>query len=401
MTLRRGACPSLAQPMQTGDGLLVRLAPAHGRLTPSKLAQIAQAADRFGNGLLEITTRGNLQIRGLTARTAPLLDDFMADLDLGIASGLAVETGPLAGLAVDEIADPRGLASAIAAQAAELRLAPKVSVTVDGGGPLHLGEIGADIKLEALGGGEWRIGIGGARRTARWLGAGGEAAVLSASMAILRLLAQKGCEARARHLDHRDLFDLTEELQPANDLAASSCAKPIGTFDLSDNSHAIGFALPFGQARAAHLIALCEAASNAREIRLAPGGGLLVLGLPAGEEGTLRLAARHFGFIIETTDPRLAISACAGAPFCASAHLGTKALAEEAAAAGLIDGTFRLHVSGCEKRCAQPTGDCVSLIGREGAFVVTADGTTAPAYLRTFLVERAEALRSTPSRKTA
>ena len=35
--LRRGACPALAAPMQTGDGLLVRLNPVAGRT-------VAQAA---------------------------------------------------------------------------------------------------------------------------------------------------------------------------------------------------------------------------------------------------------------------------------------------------------------------------------------------------------------------
>ena len=37
MTMRRGACPTLSAPMKTGDGLLARIAPAHGVLTPEKL----------------------------------------------------------------------------------------------------------------------------------------------------------------------------------------------------------------------------------------------------------------------------------------------------------------------------------------------------------------------------
>ncbi|HXV30232.1 MAG TPA: precorrin-3B synthase, partial [Sinorhizobium sp.] len=59
--MRRGACPSLAKPMQTGDGLLARLRPAKGRMTPAELRTIATLAERFGNGILEVTARGNLQ----------------------------------------------------------------------------------------------------------------------------------------------------------------------------------------------------------------------------------------------------------------------------------------------------------------------------------------------------
>jgi len=35
--LRRGACPTLKAPMQTGDGLLARLNPVAGGLSPKSL----------------------------------------------------------------------------------------------------------------------------------------------------------------------------------------------------------------------------------------------------------------------------------------------------------------------------------------------------------------------------
>ena len=63
--LRRGACPTLAAPMVTGDGLLVRLRPAGGALSLAQFKALAASAAANGNGVLEITARGNLQIRGL------------------------------------------------------------------------------------------------------------------------------------------------------------------------------------------------------------------------------------------------------------------------------------------------------------------------------------------------
>ena len=64
---RRGACPSLDQPMVTGDGLLVRLTLATRALSPAQWTALTTAAATHGNGRMEISRRGNLQLRGLTA----------------------------------------------------------------------------------------------------------------------------------------------------------------------------------------------------------------------------------------------------------------------------------------------------------------------------------------------
>ena len=61
---RRGACPGLSAPMPTGDGLLVRLMPTDSVVVADLLALCA-AARRDGNGTIEITARGSLQVRGL------------------------------------------------------------------------------------------------------------------------------------------------------------------------------------------------------------------------------------------------------------------------------------------------------------------------------------------------
>ncbi|MDE1996788.1 MAG: precorrin-3B synthase, partial [Rhizobiaceae bacterium] len=102
--LARGACPSLSDPMPTGDGLLVRLHPASAGLSIPQFRALAEAAQRRGNGLIEITARGNLQLRGMT-------DDSVGDLAMDIAragivpeTGVTIETPPLSGLDELEIA---------------------------------------------------------------------------------------------------------------------------------------------------------------------------------------------------------------------------------------------------------------------------------------------------------
>jgi len=70
-TFVRGACPRLAAPMETGDGLLARIAPS-GPMTIDAFAGLCAAAEIHGNGLMEVTARGSVQVRGLSPVSAPL-----------------------------------------------------------------------------------------------------------------------------------------------------------------------------------------------------------------------------------------------------------------------------------------------------------------------------------------
>ncbi|MHA7884225.1 precorrin-3B synthase [Nitratireductor rhodophyticola] len=394
MTMRRGACPTLSAPMKTGDGLLARIAPAHGALTPEKLAGIAKAAGRHGNGILEVTARGKLQIRGLTAQSTPPFATEINALELGPVDGFAVEAGPLA--------PAQPLAERINAHVAErgyaALLAPKVSVTVDEGGALHLDAISADIKLVALGDGSWLIGLGGNGATAHWLGAGDERVAGDRALAILGLLAQTG--GRARDFTQAETNALSAGLAPVKTHASRADAAPVGPFTMAAGESALGIALPFGQISAEALVALCEAVSDASEIRLAPRSGLLLIGLDGPRHDEVFQAAHTLGFVTDAHDPHLFIAACAGAPACASARFDAKALAAEAAAAGLPDGPFRLHLSACEKGCAQPAGPVVNLIAVEGGCTLSSVGTKPSERLRTFLIERGETLRAALLRKS-
>ncbi len=61
----RGWCPTVHRPMPTGDGLLARVKPFGGRLSATAALALAEAAGSYGNGVLELTGRGNIQVRGL------------------------------------------------------------------------------------------------------------------------------------------------------------------------------------------------------------------------------------------------------------------------------------------------------------------------------------------------
>lgn len=64
--LRKGWCPGALRPMRSGDGLLVRVRPRAGAFTLSALHAVAETAKHFGSGEIDLTNRGNLQLRGVS-----------------------------------------------------------------------------------------------------------------------------------------------------------------------------------------------------------------------------------------------------------------------------------------------------------------------------------------------
>jgi precorrin-3B synthase len=369
--LRRGACPSLSAPMPTGDGLLVRLNPVARGLSPATLAGLAEAAGRRGNGVLEVTARGSLQVRGLTPDSA---EDLAAEVDrLGIAvtTGVPVETGPLGGLDPDEIADPSPFAEdirrAVAASGLSARLGPKVSVVVDGGGRIHLDGVIADVRLTACRDGDsvrWRVDVGATERDASFVGMFDRRTATEAVVALLRMIAAKGVQARGRDLSAAEVASLAADPSgPAAPFQARASSQPIGSMPLSNGTFALGLGLPFGQILSGQLAGLASAASafGATEFRLAPGRALLVLGLDRRLATKLQAAALSLGFVTDPDDPRSRIAACPGAPACASGHLPSRALA--ASIAEILPAGMNLHISGCAKRCAEPAVPSVALVG--------------------------------------
>src|SRR5580693_4257101 len=192
---RRGTCPGLSVPMATGDGLLVRLLPI-GTIALDAFAALCAAARQHGNGIIEVTSRGSIQIRGLSAASAPRFAAAVAALGIAAGDGIPVLTDPLAGLTPDDIIDAAALAAdlrvTLAQSSLAQRLSAKVSVAIDGGGALNLDRLAADVRLRA----EVlkndivvRIGVGGDHGTASDLGAVSPSDGIAAVTHLLEVLA--------------------------------------------------------------------------------------------------------------------------------------------------------------------------------------------------------------------
>ena len=61
----KGWCPSYTKPAYAEDGFFLRISPDKGYLSLKKTILICNLSIRFGNGLIDLTNRGRLQIRGI------------------------------------------------------------------------------------------------------------------------------------------------------------------------------------------------------------------------------------------------------------------------------------------------------------------------------------------------
>src|SRR3984885_7927990 len=76
----KGWCPGALRPMQSGDGLIVRVRPKSGMFDLAAFVALTEAAARFGNGQIDLTRRANLQIRGVRETSLPALHESIGEL---------------------------------------------------------------------------------------------------------------------------------------------------------------------------------------------------------------------------------------------------------------------------------------------------------------------------------
>jgi precorrin-3B synthase len=361
------------------------MTPTGATMSCQAFAALCTAARSCGNGVIEITSRGSLQIRGLTESSAQRFAPAVGSIELPFCEGPPVLINPLAGLDPDEALDMSAIATelrrALAAADFSADIGPKVSIALDGGGVLHLDAVAADVRMRTEAGGACLVAVAGDAESATPLGAVATEHAVEAAMAIVRVIAAAGPMARARDIIaahgagafRQAIADiLIDHARPPRRPAP----EPIGMHALRDGSVAIGLGLAFAHADASALEELAHAAATAGAmgLRTAPGRALLVLGIP--RDGAARLAemAQRLGFIVRPEDPRRKVIACAGAPVCAAGEIATRALAPVLARMATVAGAPMVHVSGCAKGCACPRSMPLTVVGMEGRCGVVVNG---------------------------
>ncbi|WP_239113607.1 cobalamin biosynthesis protein CobG [Shimia biformata] len=348
----KGWCPGAYRPMMSGDGLVVRVRPRLARLTMEQAFALCEAATRHGNGMIDLTSRANFQIRGVAeADHEALLQELhqagLLDTDPTLEGRRNILVAPI-WQAHD---DTSRLAQALLDRLSEFPDLPaKVGFAVDCGTNPMLTECSADFRLE-------RGAAGGLILRADGASTGCSVTVENAVDALIDManwfVESGGPENRrmAAHLTRNDLPDRFTGNMPA------PSAVPVlpGATDIGP-----AFGVAFGQVEASAL-AVILAESHATALRVTPWRMMIL------EGGQL---PRHTDAITDPGNPLLAIDACPGAPFCTSATVETRDLARTLAGRT----GHHLHVSGCAKGCARPRKTALTLVGDNGHFNLVRDG---------------------------
>ena len=307
----RGWCPSVFTPMQADDGLLVRVKPTAAQLSAAQLSILAEAAAREGNGKVQLTSRANLQVRGLTASSAERFARIAIDLGLACADRAAepvrnVMCAPLAD-ADPKAEDARPFAIALETLLTtepELHALPaKFGCAVDGAGLAVLPQ-GADVHV-TLQRDRAFVGLAEASLAHR------TAATPAAATGAVRALAVTFLGRGARRMRH-----LVAELGAAEIFALAGLDAepfvpphprplPVGYSAYGKGSGCFAAALPFGLGETPALLALAAVAERHAAGRLATTPWR-AFALPLVEDpAAVATALAAAGFIVNSADPRL------------------------------------------------------------------------------------------------
>ncbi|CAN7567434.1 precorrin-3B synthase [Acidovorax sp. LjRoot194] len=403
----QGWCPGAWQPMASGDGLVVRVRPPLGWLTLHQALRLSRLAQVHGAGTLELSSRANVQLRGVPPeRHAALLRSLAA---CGLLDADA-RSERLRNVVVDPLHRPGDGVQALAlalhqalAQSPELDALPaKFGWSIDGGYSTWLHGVSADIRLlRAPGPGTtaWCVQPDGLR----WaLAANNQQDAVAAGLALARWFAQRCVRQKALGQRPGRMAACAKELESALHHPADENSTATSSTSLEWLT-----SLPAGVAWVpADGVVSAQASEPPLEGDalpcLVPGVGTLVaapLGrVPAQAWAEMVCAARRSGvtglritpwrmvllesgsdavgggrqgcdaaaglpssphWITHPDDPRLRVSACTGAPGCPQAHAPTQALA--LTCAPHVPPGAHLHVSGCAKGCARQAPATVAL----------------------------------------
>jgi dissimilatory sulfite reductase (desulfoviridin) alpha/beta subunit len=143
-------CPGVLRLVEAADGFLARVRLPGGLVSGAQLRALASLADELGDGRVELTSRGNVQLRGLAADAAEALTDGLSRA--GLLPSIShdrvrnVLASPLAGLdgAPDLSGIVRALDEALCARPGLAELSGRFLFAVDDGRG-DVSGLGADV----------------------------------------------------------------------------------------------------------------------------------------------------------------------------------------------------------------------------------------------------------------
>jgi precorrin-3B synthase len=348
----KGWCPGALRPMMSGDGLVVRVRPFGGRLRRAQADGIASLAAAHGNGILDISSRGNIQIRGVTQEKHGALIEGLRVMGLIDATP---EIESRRNILVAPFWQPGDETELLTAELTE-RLASaeapdlpgKFGFAIDCGRAPVLQDASADIRLELDAG-------GGLILVADGMTTGKPVTQDNATQEVMALahwfVGRAGEATRMKSL-------VAQGITPEGAFVPRQKGTYIPAPGYTPNGAIVGLA--FGQLRVETLSTLAKHGG----LRLTPWRLILV--------ESARQLPKIEGVITNPDNPLLRITACSGAPRCTQAFGKTRSLGK--ALASHLGDTGTLHISGCTKGCAHPRPAPLTLTAKADGYALIKDG---------------------------
>lgn len=387
---RGDACPGTLRLHAADDGALARVRVPGGVLTVRQAEALAEAARRLGDGDLHLTSRGNVQLRGLAHGCGGALAESLDAAGLLPSAGHErvrnIVASPLSGLDGRGLRDVRpwltALDTALCASEAARELSGRFLFALDDGRGDVAG-LDADVTVRADGHGGALLALGSADEALSVPAGEAPRAALTAAETFLTAARESGSRVwRVTELPlQSELLGLVRARLAADGIDAASRARTgagTGTGTGSPRAEGpppgvVGDALsvhpPLGRLTPLQWRELTHLASttSSRELRLTPWRGVVVPTPGMGEEQASEALARLSvtGLVTDPASPWLRVGACIGRPGCAKSLADVRAdAAESLEAAGR--GGLPLYWSGCERRCGHPRGERIDVVAVSG-----------------------------------
>jgi sulfite reductase beta subunit-like hemoprotein len=376
------ACPGLLRLHAAEDGALARVRVPGGRLSAGQLHGIAAAA-ALGSGLVELTGRANVQLRGLPADAGETLARLLGDAGLlpspahdrvrnVLASPLAGRH-PAALAATDAVVD--ALDRGICADPALARLSGRFLFAVDDGSGLALGRE-ADVALVAVDAERFRLllagqdsGLAAPAEQAHELALEAARTFLDANGGAWRITdVEGGPERIAQQLQQRRsggwrgeaLFAAppAERLPRRQDPPAATPGP--GREPQRDGLTAVTALAPLGRFERGALPRLAALAQRRGDVRISLWRTVTLLDVAPAEAATVQDELAACGLVTDADSGWTGLTACAGLGACARARHDVRAIAARRAAERR-PGDPPEHWVACERACGRPAGVEASL----------------------------------------
>ncbi|MFI7149882.1 precorrin-3B synthase [Nonomuraea sp. NPDC050022] len=400
--VRPDACPGALQVHEAADGPLARVRLPGGAVSGGQLRELAACAAELGSGVVELTSRANVQVRGLRAPAAFAERIAAAGLLPSAAHERVrnIVASPLGGRGPSGSVDTQPLIEALdLALCARVRLAglPGRFLFALDDGTGDTWQLAADVTLvpAAVDGDAWvSLPEGAVAGGGAWLSlllAGVDVGLVvsrDAAVGLMIAAAEAFLDERERGLSDRDrgawrIAELADgpariaahlgvagaRKTTALDASPAFSARRPGPVDQRDGRVALEAVVPLGRLSAAQVRAIADTADDggAVPVRLTPWRTIVLLDLsPAAAERAVRQLSTA-GLVTDPASPWVGVSACTGRPGCAKSLADVQEDVRRWVATLDAPAATPVHWAGCERRCGLPRGRVVQM-------VATADG---------------------------